>query len=72
MESIVLNTFELPSGGKYYKFTEIKIGVRFISPEIAPAEPITKPAPTTTPQPSKDDPFNVPAPLVNPTPKGIY
>lgn len=41
-------------------------------PEIAPAEPITKPtpAPTTTPQPSKDDPWNVPAPLVNPTPKG--
>jgi len=39
-------------------------------PEIAPAEPITKPAPSTTPQPSKDDPFNVPAPKINPTPKG--
>ena len=41
------------------------------SPEVAPAEPITKPSPTITPQPSKDDPFNVPAPKINPTPKGF-
>jgi len=39
--------------------------------EIAPAKPITKPAPVITPQPSKDDPFNVPAPKINPTPKGF-
>lgn len=43
-----------------------------LKPLTRPAEPITKPtpAPTTTPQPSKDDPFNVPAPKINPTPKG--
>jgi len=40
-------------------------------PEIAPAEPTTKPTPVITPQPSKDDPFNVPAPKINPTPKGL-
>jgi len=41
------------------------------SPEVAPAEPTTKPTPVITPQPSKDDPFNVPAPKINPTPKGL-
>lgn len=40
-------------------------------PEVLPAEPITKPAPITTPRPDQDDPFNVPAPLVDPTPKGF-
>jgi hypothetical protein len=43
-----------------------------INPEVLPAEPITKPAPTTTPRPDQDDPFNVPAPLVDPTPKGFF
>ena len=42
------------------------------SPLVIPAEPITKPAPTTTPRPGQDDPFNVPAPLVDPTPKGLF
>jgi len=42
------------------------------NPEVLPAEPITKPAPTTTPHPDQDDPFNVPAPLVDPTPKGFF
>lgn len=46
----------------------IKLGP---APEVLPAEPITKPAPTTTPRPDQDDPFNVPAPLVDPTPKGL-
>ncbi len=45
-----------------------------MQPEIL--EPIVKPAPVTTPEPSpvkqpdRDDPFNVPAPKINPTPKG--
>jgi len=43
-----------------------------VNPEVLPAEPITKPAPTTTPRPDQDDPFNVPAPLVDPTPKGLF
>lgn len=40
-------------------------------PVTVPMEPITKPAPTTIPRPSHDDPFNVPAPAVDPTPKGF-
>lgn len=42
------------------------------APEVAPAEPITKPdtRPQPVTRPAEDDPFNVPAPKVNPTPKG--
>jgi len=41
-------------------------------PLVIPAEPITKPAPVTTPHPEHDDPFNVPAPKIDPTPKGFF
>jgi hypothetical protein len=61
-------TSQLPTKGKFYKFRTI---ILCPLPEVMPAEPITKPAPTTIPQPAEDDPFNVPAPKINPTPKGF-
>ncbi len=68
MESIIIKTNDLPSMGKYYKFKRIILSTI----EVLPAEPITKPIPTTIPRPKENDPFNVPAPLVDPTPKGFF
>lgn len=49
----------------------VRPGLFSLSTEVLPAEPITKPAPTITPRPNKDDPWNVPQPLIDSPPKAI-
>lgn len=62
MESIIIPTHKLPSGGIYQ--------IVVTGSDIA--EPIVKPdtRPAIRPRPDSDDPFYFPAPGVDPTPKG--
>jgi len=80
---IIINTKDLPTGGEFYEFKELKFGMRFIPllgsglfdmvfPEVLPAEPITKPAPKPEPIIRPDEnPWIWPFPSVDPTPKGF-
>ena len=57
--------------GKTFKWIHSVIIVTASGPIVIPYEPITKPAPTTTPRPTEDDPWNIPAPKKDSPPKGF-